>query len=481
MIGLFPTVRAEQIRTRGSAAAYLPVIGIVIAGISAAGIIITPDSQERAALLWQTLYVTGMATPFMALLAGLTTSREQAAREGGTSWRAADPRKVVLARFLVLAALSGIFHALAFWTVIPVSLLTGAPADVQGVLWAGLACWVATLGVLALAFIVSERWGIIPVFLAAWVWQLIGTLTAESALWPAIPPAWAVRAMLPILGAHQNAVPLTPNDPLAHESPALALVLSLALAVAVLSIRVFARSDTRTENRTDNRPIGRRNTRPGVLGAVTVAMRSRPILPLCGAAVALSIATAVVYPNGYLLGLHTYAVLPLGACIAAALAWQTLEPGWRILVLRRRGIYSAVQTWLLLCVTAVSIIVTLLTLANTVLRDGTDPSVVVPVIRAGALWLILGATGILGALWVVVRYGIGWALGASAILIIVSATLGGDVLANTWLWVLGPIAWPLSADTPARFAIAAIVGISAAIGAWMLSGRSLRNATARGA
>lgn len=323
--------------------------------------------------------------------------------------------------------------------------------------------------------------GIIPVFLAAWVWQLIGTLTAESALWPAIPPAWAVRAMLPILGAHQNAVPLSPDDPLAHESPALALALCVALAVAALSIRVFARSGARSESRADNRPIGRRNTRPGVLGAVTVAMRSRPILPLCAAAIALSIATAVVYPNGYLLGLHTYAVLPLGACVTAALTWQTLAPGWRILVLRRSGIYSAAQIWLLLCVTIVSFIVTLLTLANTVLRDGADPSVIVPVVRAGTLWLILGAAGVLGALWVVVRYGIGWALGASAVLIIVSATLGGDVLANTWLWILGPIAWPLSADTPARFTIAAIVGISAAIGAWILSNRSLRQAIARGA
>jgi len=162
MIGLLPTVRAEEIRTRGSAASHLPVIGIVIAGISAAGIIITPDSQERAALLWQTLYVTGMATPLMTLLAGLTTSREQAARKGGTAWRAVNPRKVILAPFLVLAALSGIFHAIAFWTVIPVSLVAGVPTDVQAILWAGLACWMATLGVLAVAFLASERWASSP-------------------------------------------------------------------------------------------------------------------------------------------------------------------------------------------------------------------------------------------------------------------------------------------------------------------------------
>src|SRR5690625_4265859 len=84
---LVAAVRAEIVRTRGSAAAYLPGLGLVIAGISFAGILITPDSQERAALLWQTLYVTGMAAPLLTLLAGLTTAREAAAREGGTLWR----------------------------------------------------------------------------------------------------------------------------------------------------------------------------------------------------------------------------------------------------------------------------------------------------------------------------------------------------------------------------------------------------------
>jgi len=477
---LVAAVRAEIVRTRGSAAAYLPGLGLVIAGISFAGILITPDSQERAALLWQTLYVTGMAAPLLTLLAGLTTAREAAAREGGTLWRPTSPRIIVLARFLVLAALSALFHALAFWTVIPLSLLAGAPTDVAGILSAGAGCWIATLGVLALAYVATEAWGLIPVFLAAWAWQAIGSLAAEINFWPVLPPTWAVRAMLPLLGAHQNAEPLTPTDPLAHESPALALALGLLLAAVAIGVRLIRGGAARTEGRTDNRPVGRRSTRPGALGAIRTVMRSRAVIPLCVAAVVLAATVAVVYPNSYLLGLHTYAMLPLGACIIVVLAWQALTPGWRILVLRRGNIPAAVRSWLVLCVTVVTLVVTLCTLVNTVLRGETDPATIVSLLRSGLLWLILGTAGVLGALWLTVRYGVGWALGATVIIMILGITLGGDILADTWLWILGPTAWPLTADTPARLALAAMIGLLIAAATWLLSGRALRTATARG-
>ena len=94
---LTSAVRAEAVRAKGSAAAALPWVGILLAGISAAGILITPENQERAALLWQTLYVTGMAAPLMTLLAGVTTARETTARDGGTLWRATNPRTIIVA------------------------------------------------------------------------------------------------------------------------------------------------------------------------------------------------------------------------------------------------------------------------------------------------------------------------------------------------------------------------------------------------
>src|SRR5690625_7390825 len=93
--------------------------------------------------------------------------------------------------------------------------------------------------------------------------------------------------MLPLLGAHQNAEPLTPTDPLAHESPALALALGLLLAAVAIGVRLIRGGAARTEGRTDNRPVGRRSTRPGALGAIRTVMRSRAVIPLCVAAVVL--------------------------------------------------------------------------------------------------------------------------------------------------------------------------------------------------
>lgn len=480
MRDLIRAIRAEIVRTRGSAASMLPWVGLVLAGISAAGILITPESQERAALLWQTLFVTGMASPLLVLLAGLTTAREDAARDGGTRWRATRPRAVVVARFLVLASLSALFHMIAFWAVIPLPLLFGELIDVAGILKAGMVCWAVTLGVLALGFVTTERWGAIPIFLVAWAWQVFGTLTAESSLWVVLPPTWAVRAMLPLLGAHQNGEPLTPADPLASESPALALALGFLLAVLALGVRLIVPQSIRSERRSDTRPVGRRSTRTSLIGAVQTVMASRPVLPLCAAAIVVGVITAIVYPNTYLTGLHTYALLPLGACIVAVLTWQTLAPGWHVLVLRRSTIPGGVQSWLILCVSIVTLVMMAAGFANAVLREHTDSATLLEFAGTGMLWLILGAAGTLSALWLTVRLGAAWALGTTVILTVLGITLGGDVLAETWLWVLGPTAWPLSADTPERFAVAIGVGVLVTVITWFGSIHALRNAPARG-
>ena len=51
-------------------------------------------------------------------------------------------------------------------------------------------------------------------------------------------------------------------------------------------------------------------------------------------------------------------MLPLGACIIAVLTWQALTPGWRVLILRKVTVPTAVQVWLLLWVSFVSVAVT---------------------------------------------------------------------------------------------------------------------------
>lgn len=58
-------------------------------------------------------------------------------------------------------------------------------------------------------------------------------------------------------------------------------------------------------------------------------------------------------------------------------------------------------------------------------------------------------------------------------------TIGGDVLAKTALWLVAFPAWPLNADSPGRYACAAVVTLLfAAISYWaarrLLRTRALR-------
>lgn len=371
--------------------------------------------------------------------------------------------------------MSCIRHALAFWTVVPLSIAAGAPTDVAGIVVAGAVCWAANLGVLALVFVASERWGAMAVFLAAWVWQGVGVLAAEWGSWGVVPPTWAVRAMLPLLGAYQNARPLDPGDPLALESPLFAVCLGLGLMAQVVLVRLTIPPGTLAERRTDARPIGRRSLRPGAFGAVDAVMRGRPVLALSVAAIGLCTAIAIAYPQNYLLGLHTCALLPIGVSVAAVLLWQSIAPGWRLLVLRRSAVPAAVRLWLVVCVSCVTGVVAALAIVSALLH-GSDTAGVVDTLRSATLWLLLGAGGALGALWATVRFGTGWALGGAVVAVVVGATVGGDVLADTWLWVLAPTSWPLIADTPARFATAVSVVLVAASALWMSSGRALVDA-----
>ena len=67
--------------------------------------------------------------------------------------------------------------------------------------------------------------------LAAVVYQAAGTLLSESALWNLLPPTWPVRLLLPVLGVHSNAVPLTEGELLAQETPLQGIVLNSLLSL----------------------------------------------------------------------------------------------------------------------------------------------------------------------------------------------------------------------------------------------------------
>ena len=78
-------IQAEIVRTKGSAVQWFPLIGLWIGITSSTLAFWSAEGHDASgALGWQAMYVTGMAAPLLALLAGLAEDREKANRYGGT-------------------------------------------------------------------------------------------------------------------------------------------------------------------------------------------------------------------------------------------------------------------------------------------------------------------------------------------------------------------------------------------------------------
>ena len=93
--------------------------------------------------------------------------------------------------------------------------------------------------------------------------------------------------------------------------------------------------------------------------------------------------------------------------------------------------------------------------------------------RFGLLAFLAGSVLTLAALAITVRFGVVWALAATILVTIISATIGGDVLAQSALWILAVPAWPATA-TGARVWVAAAVGLVLLAVVVMLLMRTLR-------
>ena len=77
------------------------------------------------------------------------------------------------------------------------------------------------------------------------------------------------------------------------------------------------------------------------------------------------------------------------------------------------------------------------------------------------------------------RFGVAWTLAATLVWTALSVTIGGDVLAGSWLWVLAVPAWAETATTPLRAAVALGGGVLLATGAWAAAGRALADPARR--
>lgn len=473
-------IRAEFIRLKSSALQWFPLIGLFIGLLSSTFSLWSSGAHDASGILsWQAMYITGIAAPILALLAGLAETREKKARYGGTHLRPVSPLKTRAARLLVLIVISAVFHLLNFgvaWLYAMIDQRAGAGT----ILSAGVLAWIGSIATIAVFSIVARATGLISALLVAVVYQVAGTLTAEASWWWAFPPAWPIRLLLPTLGIHANAVPLESGHPLVSESPVAGLILGLTFAAVTAGLAVafgghqgvWRWTSPRRRAGGDPKPSLTEHPATGlshqpvvhvrrvnsarenqslinVLAAVNRPLSRTAVIPLAIAAVVVLYAVALIYPPSYVSGLYTFAILPLGAGLVPVVTWSALSGAWLLAVTenhRIRGVYLAWQAILLmlLAVGAGG--------AHLLAGGGLTQTV-----RMVGLWALTGIFLTLVSTALRIRFGSGAAIAATVLWTVVSATLGGDVLAETVLWLVAVPSWPETADTTDRIAIAMVL------------------------
>lgn len=482
-------IRAELIRTRHSAVQWFPAVGLVLGAISSALAIATAGAASADVIIfWQSMYVTGMAMPLMALLAALAETRERRARSGGTDLRPVSPVRVRMGRLLVLCAVSVVFHGANFGVTWFFVLLGGVEGSGR-LFTTGMLAWTGSLGVIAVAGVVARFSGMIPVLVLAVIAQVAGTLVAESETWWAFPPSWPIRLLLPVLGVHANAVPLEPGESISGGDPLgapTALILTLCLIVVAGAVSVFVgvprgrhprrrrkRSNPTTAGEHRGRlasgalpalSSGRRssgmNNRTGAAAGVALALRRTLASPAALSAFLLIVVVAAVYPPSYVTQLWTFVLLPLGAGLLPVITWPVMARAWRVTVLENHRSAGAYLLWQVCVVVILSV-----TAAGGALAAGADGS---DVRWSVVLSVLTGTVLVFVSTALCVRVGTGTAVAATIVWTVVSLTLGGDVLADTGLWIIALPSWPETALSGGRtlVALAVLTGLSVVSAVW---------------
>ncbi|WP_034665510.1 ABC-2 family transporter permease [Corynebacterium tuscaniense] len=476
-------LRAECIRAKGSVLWWLAgsglVLGLVLSGMSLAGVV--EDASDM--LNWQALLVTGMLAPIAALYAGLVEQREKQSRSGGTLWRPASQHATRAARLVVVWVALGLFFLLDFGATWALAALFGLEHAAR-VLLIGVFTWVGSLGVAGVAAAVSRRYGLIVALAGSLIWQFLGYF-AERDWWWLNPGAWPMRLVLPTMGLHFNATPLEADSPLRYESPwpAFALCVLLAVVGMACTVLVPARlTPLRLRRRAvhavtvpvaDNPAIPAVNRPAAVphLAALRGIHRAalNPAVIGCVVLSVLVMLFALRYDPSVRTGLFTYAILPVGAGLLPVLVWPQLRPAWSLMQIEHARVRAALLGWLLIVVVLVALVATV-----------TCGAMPIDAARRLLLATFIGGAMAFLSLAVTVRWGVGWALALTLAATIFSATIGGDVLAESALWIIAPTAWPETATTLTRFAIASVLGAALFAGSMALAHRWLRGSHVRG-
>lgn len=458
---------AEIRRWPRSGAWIVPLLGLAFGTVQvvivrATGATTGWNSLIAGAVMW----ATSLSGPAAALLLALVHIRERRARGGGAWWRPGSPVTAGLCRMLVCAVV------VAF-----TNLLVLAPAAVIGRLAAPAtfptARLLALAGALTLGAIVlypvlellAAHWGTAAVLILAAVWTLAGVLTAEHPQWMLIPPAWPVRAVLPLLGTHANGIALAPEDPLTVESPTTALLLTAAtllilLVVHLLAGRILHRPHSQTRPAAPQSaqrqarevpaatasfaplPAGPvRRTRPPLLLGQPGSLRRTPLSWLIPAGLVLQLGVVLLWRSpGYAEGFAELVLVPVGAVLLGIIGWTSTRDAWPAIAITRHRLGRIMLARLLtleVVLTFTVLIAGLLTLAT-----GADPG---RTLRAALLSLAVGWMLVVAAFWLTVRWSPGLTAAVNGIGLIVSLVLGAGALATS-LWPYAPWAW---AHTPA--------------------------------
>lgn len=452
-------LRAEWIRAKGSTLWWLAGAGLLLGLLLTAFSLVGDVGSAKSLLYPQGLLVTGMAAPVAALFAGLAEHRERDARAGGTLWRPVSSTGTRAARITVVWLALAVFVALDFVVPVAAALVFGLDGAAKVAL-VGAFVWLGMLGPAGLAAAATRRVGLLPTLVAAFVFTIELGYFVERSWWWLNPGAWPARLALPTMEMHFNLLPLEDTSPMAGESPFPALALTLLLGAAGFAAAVLTPRRTRPilRRRTTNEvvapaPAGPAMPRPAYTGFMSawkgVARAGRmPSLSMVLVLTALVLLFATRYPEDVRQALFAYAILPVGAGVLPTLVWPRIRPAWALMQVEHLRVGAALLGWF------TSIVVLVCLFAGVVTGSA----------RFGALSLVAGTVLVLAALAVTVRFGVMWTLAATVLVTIVSATIGGDVLAESFLWIAAVPAWPVTATGP-RVWVALAVGavLSAAL------------------
>lgn len=433
-------ITAEFRKARGSVLQYLPLLALPFVALTTFLALYTnPAAGGMTVLWWQALFITGLFAPLTALFAAVPERRE-----ADLWWRARDTRRQHVGRLLTVWFSLAAFHAINFGGAALALLTTGQP-QLPRLLWAGVLSLFGTCALAGLFTAVARRINLVVSLLIGAAWQVLAIAGAEKT-W-LLPPAWPMRLLLPVIGVHPNSVPLEPGDEL-YDAP---LNSPFLLCLALLAVGILAAVCTRPPRATSR---VQRVWLPALparspLGAMNLACLNPGVTFCVLASVALLGATALIYPASYVHGLYTFALLPMGAMILPALVWPPMRCAWAEMTVAHRGSARLLLQWFAVVIVALSLAAALCGLVS----GGMPADEARRLLLSILVGLVLCFIGLLCTL----LWGPAVTIAVAVMLTIVSLTVGGDVLADTPLWVLAFPAWPETAATTPRVVLALIV------------------------